>query len=246
MQMRVRSLFLPCLPFCLLVAGPVTPSSRQNGAGPIPLTRVTGGAPAPSLAFLTCLGAAERGDTEAQARVASMFFLGEGVPADVREAVAWYLRAAAGGDAKSMMILGMMHEDGDGVSRDPDQALRYFVMAAQRGDLDAQVKLGVKYYLGEGVPRDLQEARTWLQRAAVQGDAYAQGCLGLMYAVGEGVPRDPTEAYAWLTRAEAGGNRQVAQPLETLKRDLTPDQLEQGRRRAEALGAGRPAETVAR
>jgi len=246
MQMWARSLFILGVPCCLLVAGPVTGSSRQKETGPIHLTRITGGGSAPSLAFLTCLGAAERGDTEAQARVASMFYLGEGTQADLREAVAWYLRAAAGGDAKSMTILGMMHEDGDGVPRDPDQALRYFLMAAKRGDRDAQVKLGVKFYLGEGVPRNLPEARTWLSLAAVQGDAYAQGCLGLMYAVGDGVAQDPTEAYAWLTRAEAGGNRQAVQPLETLKRALTPAQLEKARRRAEAFGTGRPSETVAR
>jgi hypothetical protein len=89
-------------------------------------------------------------------------------------------------------------------------------------------------YLGEGAARDTAEAIKWFRLASAQGNATAQGCLGMMYAVGDGVAKDPVEAYAWLLQASAGGYQQAVRTFETVKRGLTPAQIEEGRKRAVA------------
>ena len=142
------------------------------------------------------LKAAESGNVEAQAQVASMYYLGQGLPRDVISAAHWYRKAAQGGAPKAQTVLGIMYES------------------------------------GEGVPRDAREAARWFLKAAEQGDADAQGYLGLMYAVGDGVAEDTVQAYAWLLQARAGGNEQDSAPFQLLERGLTPQQIQEGERRA--------------
>ena len=154
-------------------------------------------------------------------------------PQDGASAEAAELRQIAEeGLAEAETRLGSMCYLGEGVAQDLVQARFWFTRAARQGDPEAQAKLGAMCYMGEGGPRDPVEALRWLSLSAAQDNAYAQGCLGLMYAVGDGVARDGVTACALLLRAVAGGNEQAGKSLRLLQRELTPAQVEEGRRRA--------------
>ena len=115
-----------------------------------------------------------------------MYFTGEGVIEDRREAVRWFRLAAEQGDAEGQTYLGLMYADGWGV-------VAY-----------AQGELGRMYFTGEGVIEDRREAVRWFRLAAEQGDAWAQTVLGRMYTLGqEGVPQDYIQAHKWLNLAAA-------------------------------------------
>ena len=61
---------------------------------------------------------AEKGDAEAQNSLGVMYFSGEGVPEDVKEAVKWYSNAAEQGYALAQFYLGNMYRTGTGVQKD--------------------------------------------------------------------------------------------------------------------------------
>jgi TPR repeat protein len=69
---------------------------------------------------------------------------------------------------------------------------------------------------------------------AQRGDAVAQFNLGRMYARGEGVARDLPEAYKWFTLAAVGGRREGEQARLAIARAMTPVQMAEGLRRADA------------
>ena len=100
--------------------------------------------------------------------------------------------------------------------------------AAEQGDAKAQNSLGVKYDLGEGVAEDDAEAFKWYRKAAEQGHASAQCNLGVMYDFGAGVPEDDVAAYAWFSVAAASGDDGGRKNRDSIKRKLTPSQLEKG------------------
>ena len=85
--------------------------------------------------------------------------------------------------------------------------------AAEAGDAKAQLSLAAIYAIGRRVPQDYAEA---------------QYNLGLMYALGKGVPGDYVAAYAWFSVASASGSDEAREARGSIKRDLTPSQLEKG------------------
>ena len=82
---------------------------------------------------------AEQGDAAAQASLASMYYLGLGVPQDYVETLKWLRRAAAQGDASAQEVLGFMYSKGEGVPQDYVQAHMWFNLAAA-GSSNAEVR----------------------------------------------------------------------------------------------------------
>ena len=73
-----------------------------------------------------------------------MYGLGQGVPQDYVQAVAWLRRAAEQGDALSQTMLGHMHDLGQGVPKDYVQAHMWFNLAASRAENAATRELASK------------------------------------------------------------------------------------------------------
>lgn len=76
---------------------------------------------------------AESGDSTAQVAVAGLYLSGQGVRADVAEALRWYHRAAEGGNAVAQLNLGDVYARGLGVAVDPVAAYVWFSLAAAQG-----------------------------------------------------------------------------------------------------------------
>ena len=149
-------------------------------------------------------GCAELGDAGTY-NLGVMYYEGQEVPQDYREAAKWFRKAAAQGLAKAQHNLGVMYYEGQGVPQDNREAAKWFRKADARGDARAQHNLGVMYYNGLGVPQDHREAVKWYRKAAAQGYAAAQNNLGVMYYNGLGVPQDHREAVKWYRKAAAQG-----------------------------------------
>jgi TPR repeat protein len=63
----------------------------------------------------------------------------------------------------------------------------------------------------------------------------------MRYYEGKGVAPDPVEAYKWLSVAAAQKMRDAAQARDILKRSMTREQINEGRRRADAFVAKKTA-----
>jgi len=155
---------------------------------------------------------------------------------DYATAVALYRPRADGGDADAQYRMGMMARFGWGMDKDAEAAARWLRLAAEKGHPQAQAELGTMYRQGRGVATDAQEAARWLRSAALAGVGIAQLSIGRMYRDGVGVQRDLVEAYAWFT---AAGDNSVMDGLayrSEIARQMTPDQVAEGKRLAAQLG----------
>ncbi|MCX6877440.1 MAG: hypothetical protein NTW21_27060 [Verrucomicrobia bacterium] len=78
-------------------------------------------------------------------------------------------------------------------------------------------------------PRKFEECKA----KAAQGDAPAQNDLGVCYLKGQGVAKDEVEVYKWWFLAAAQGFAPAKQNLALLERELTLEQIAEGKRRAD-------------
>ena len=81
--------------------------------------------------------AAMQGDVDAQFDLGIMYYLGEGVPEDDREAVKWLRKAAEEGLAPAQSQLGLMYYNGAGVPEDYVKAYVWLNLAAAQGNTKA-------------------------------------------------------------------------------------------------------------
>lgn len=111
-------------------------------------------------------------------------------------------------------------------------ALQRNLARAEQGDPTAQYTLAERYYDGLGLPRDHARAFDWFLRAAQQGHSRAQTNVGIMLFLGRGTTPDPVEAVKWLTLACRQDDSKARNTLDRIQAQVTPEQFEQGRRRA--------------
>ncbi|MFZ5950759.1 MAG: tetratricopeptide repeat protein [Candidatus Rifleibacteriota bacterium] len=166
---------------------------------------------------------AEKGNSDAQLTIGAMYARGEGLPADMTQAVKWWRKAADKNVVEAQYKLGGAYKDGKGVVRDLGESVKWFRKAAEGGYANAQRALAYSYYRGEGVNKDQKEAAKWFTKAAEQGDSHAQGILALIYATGLGLKTDMAEAYFWAYIAtESDKNYRVLR--NRMADELNPDQ----------------------
>ena len=161
---------------------------------------------------------AEQGDPEAQYHVGEMYFKGDGVTRDVRQAAKWYLRAAEQGYVDAQNKLGVAYYNGWGVERDYKEAVKWYQRAATRDNDEAQVALGNMYYNGTGVVKSYVNAVWWYEQAASQGNAWAQYYLGNMYRNGLGVDKDISRARDLYQQAAQSGHLAAMAALQHTKK----------------------------
>lgn len=124
----------------LQLAGKAALPTPPSASAPSPQAAPAKASPGPIEALRA---RAEAGDLDAQEELGERHFGGRGVPANLKESVAWYTRAAEGGHAGARRALAYMYLGGRGIEPDGVEAYRWFSLLAQKGDADA------KRYLGE-------------------------------------------------------------------------------------------------
>ncbi|MGE3807714.1 MAG: tetratricopeptide repeat protein [Gemmataceae bacterium] len=189
--------------------------------------------------------AAERGDANAQYRLALASDFGRGVPRDPAEAAKWYRKAADQGNAEAQNSLGSMYQHGQGVPVDYDNALSWYQKAAAQGHAEATANIGALYDFGLGVAKDERKAVDHYQAAAEKGSVTAMLNLGVSYWRGEGVQKDLVQAYKWLDLGrfytQTSPNQQlkwrIRGVLESVEKEASQAQITEGKRLARSWDA---------
>jgi TPR repeat protein len=114
--------------------------------------------------------AVELGNVDAMHRLATCYYLGEGVKLDMKKAVKLWRVPASHGHAKSQYGLSVALRV---LSVDPletaEESFHYAKLAAEQGVKEAEYNVGVALWKGLGVAVDVDEGRRWLERAAAKG-----------------------------------------------------------------------------
>lgn len=86
---------------------------------------------------------AEQGDSQAQAKLASLYLLGrEGVEKNETAAAEWMEKAAKQGVVDAQVVMGAMYDRGLGVTADRDKATQWYEKAAAKGHGTSMAILG--------------------------------------------------------------------------------------------------------
>jgi len=98
-----------------------------------------------------------------------MYYVGEGVKADVAQAVTWWRKAAERGEPEAEHNLGLMYYQGKGVKQSYAKAVSYWKTAAEQGFAESQNSLGNLYYNGVYFDKDMVKAYVWFRLASTFG-----------------------------------------------------------------------------
>lgn len=183
---------------------------------------------------------AELGDPQAQAQLGRLCENQPGAGNRYAEAAKWFRLAVERGNADAQAGLAELYETGQGVPKDTAKAIELYKQAAEQGHAGAQYALGFDYETGRGVPPDQVAAAKWFRLAAEQGQVLAQYELGQRCALGVGVPADRIEALKWLMLAAAQGQTDAAIKRDTLKKEMTREEISRATRRVETFTPSRP------
>ncbi len=108
---------------------------------------------------------ATQGDPRAQVNLGYMLELGNGVNANLQEALQWYEKAATAGYPRAQYIVGYKYYFGWGYEKDYDKTIEWFKKAAEQNYPAAQHFLGNMYANGVGVTKSFNEAVEWHKKA---------------------------------------------------------------------------------
>ena len=87
-------------------------------------------------------GCTEGGDKVAQCNLGLMYYNGNGLPQDYKEAVKWYTKAAEQGYADAQFNLALMYDNGQGVPKDYKEAVKWYTKSAEQGGGTLSTTLG--------------------------------------------------------------------------------------------------------
>jgi len=143
------------------------------------------------LRFDDCKKRAEQGDIEAQGRLASMYYRGDGTDKNYNEAFKW---AADDGHETWQARMGEMYQNGLGVEKDYAEAGKWYKKAIENGNKTSQFTLA-KMYLSGQLEKNVDEALDLIEQAVELNNNEAQLYLGGLYHKGEIVPKNLVLSY---------------------------------------------------
>lgn len=151
------------------------------------------------------------GDYLAQNKLGDIYWDGEIVSQDYKEAFKWYQKAAEQGYYASQFNLGWMYEHGQYVESDTNQAFYWYKKAADQNHSSAQYKIACMYACGEGVIKNEKLADLWFERAAEnysksEMDSQKLYEIADKYYYGNGVSQNYKKAFKWFKEAAAQDN----------------------------------------
>ncbi len=152
--MRSRSIPAFLLMLCFAFSAPHHPRAEEKPLEPI-------------------IAAAEKGDAEAQYRLAQAYIRGIGVKKNLTKAFEFIKQAAEQGHAEAIGGVGYFHANGFGVKKDLALAAEWFRKGAEKGGAKAQLNYGQALLNGRGIPLDEAGGMKWIEKALAQGLPHA-------------------------------------------------------------------------
>ena len=154
---------------------------------------------------------------------------------EVKAAIAAYEAAAKRGHAGALFRLGEIYSNGQDVKFNIQSVLSYYKRAADLGHARANFLYGMLYYDDRDIEKDTKIAEQYIRRGAERGDGNAQVMLAGFYEDGEIVKADWVEAWKWYELAVRSKQLvDMHQVRDMLGKNLTPTQLSEAKRRADA------------
>jgi hypothetical protein len=181
--------------------------------------------------------AAVLGATEAQYLMGAAYRMGDGVPQDRQESLAWYEKAAVKNDPMACYDLALMCLEEKTNRASIERANDYMLRAARGGNREAQFQCAMSRFRGD-IALDCQGATEWLEKSANSEWPRAEFTLFQLYYYGVAAssncppyPNDKTMAVKWLRRAADHGNLKAQATLGVML--LRGGQVEQNKVEAE-------------
>ena len=115
---------------------------------------------------------AEKGDSVAQAKIGSIYFLGNNYQLDPKKYKTEYRLNKTKSTIEGLGYLL------DGIIKDDKEAAKWLLKAAEQGLVEAEVLIAAMYDRGLGVELSTSKATKWYQKAADQGNGPAIALLG--------------------------------------------------------------------
>jgi TPR repeat protein len=148
---------------------------------------------------------AEWGKTTSQYELGLMYYNGQGVEQNYKEAFKWFRVSAQKGLPDAQYYLGLMYYESKAVTRNYSNAFYLFLTAAKQGKTEAQFILGAMYISGQGVPRSYIKAYAWTSIAYKNG--YDQAEQNLQFLNKEMTASELEKAVAEATRLRKSFNK---------------------------------------
>lgn len=129
---------------------------------------------------------AEAGDPEAQNRVGTMHYFGQGAEKDYHQARIWFKRAADQGNADAMRNLAILYDNGEGTLRHSTKARSWYekALSVNPADVFAMNNLGLLCLSVEGSEQNRSKAESLIKKAAELGCPTAVENLAVLRANG--------------------------------------------------------------
>lgn len=159
-------------------------------------------------AFAYFKASAEKGNSQACAWLARLYYIGRGVKEDKEEAKKWLFKSVENGEKTGLYMAGQFAEEEDDIA----QAVVFYQQSADKGFSLAYAKLAQLYRSGEGVAKDGAEAKKWALKAA-QADL-TEGLLFLALLAED--EKDVPTALGYYKQAAERGAAQAALRLAQL------------------------------
>lgn len=109
----------------------------------------------------TLLEQAEQGNVSAQIMIGEMYYTGEGVTQNYKEAFKWFYLAGMQGNINAQVQIGIMYLEGEGEKQDYMGAWSWFRLAAEQGNSVAQGQLSLMNFYGYAVDQSYVMALQW-------------------------------------------------------------------------------------
>jgi TPR repeat protein len=198
--------FLACIVCMLALFGPIRAYANEEAAALYARGNALGQAGNHAAAAVMIRQAAEKGHTQAEFALGSMFSNGQGVTMSKEQARIWYERAAAKSHPVALYNLGLYYDRGIGVKADRIRAVDYYKRAAKAGYGHAAFNAAQILMIGDGVPLDEKEGMSYMLMAAKLDVAPAFFTIGYAHEHGVwGMRRDAALALENFAHAEKGG-----------------------------------------
>ena len=151
-----------------------------------------------------------QGDPEAQYKLGTLYYSGDGVKQDFPESALWYRRAAQQGNADAQYSLGNLYLMGEGLEQDDQQAADWYALAAVQGHMSATHNLASLQKSMRSTERleietGTDDVATKTNTDTTEEDISSEPAIdmtgksdyeeGLAYAFGDGVPQNDRNAF---------------------------------------------------
>ncbi|MGX5200778.1 tetratricopeptide repeat protein [Aliikangiella sp. IMCC44632] len=124
---------------------------------------------------------AEQGNSDAQARLASMYFWGHGVRKQPSKTYAWSLKAAKQSNPKGQHMQAYLYENGVFVTQNKRKAIQWYKLAAEQEYAPAMAIMASHYIFAEVLPKNIAKGLQLAKKAAKKDEPMAQYLMGYLY-----------------------------------------------------------------